>query len=63
MTEHPTPINRADHDAEVGSLKRKIERLRGELACYREFYPGWTYNHELQCLYSTGDHEPCLEGE
>ena len=63
MTEHPTLINRADHDSEVGSLKRKIERLRGELDCYREFYPGWTYNHELQCLYSTGDHEPCLEGE
>ena len=63
MTDQPPLINRADHEAEVGGLKRKIERLRGELACYQEFYPGWTYNHELQCLYSMGDHEPCLEGE
>lgn len=63
MTDQSILINRADHEAEVGRLKRKIERLRGELACYREMYSGWVYNHDLQCLHSTGDHEPCLEGE
>lgn len=59
----PILINRADYDAEVGRLKRIIARRDGELECYREFYPGWKYNHEMQCLYSTGDHEICLEGE
>ena len=63
MTEQPPFVDRTAHEAEVASLKRKIERLRGELACYREMYPGWTYNHERQWLFSTGDHEPCLEGE
>lgn len=62
MTE-PTFVDRAAHEAEVASLKRKIERLRAELTCYREMYPGWTYSHERGWLFSTGDHEPCLEGE
>lgn len=55
MTDQPPLINRADHEAEVGRLKRKFARLEREVAAWRFNYPGLSWFDEVGALMSNGN--------
>ena len=44
------PTRMADPPDQIAELKRRLERCRRELACYRTLAPGWFFSDAVGCL-------------